>query len=249
MITDSFDTETRPLLTLKDFYGEKRYFADICLVTFSKVIYETLLTTYSCKKVADMQSPNGDTPIYSFQYEGHEILFYLSLVGSTGASHCVMEANWLTGATKFVMFGSSGSLDQETTANRFVIPTEAYRDEGTSYHYASPADYIIVKNSSVVSGILKELHIPFVEGRIWTTDAIMRETVGNAAKRRAEGCIAVDMEIAGVQSVCDFHGLELYAFVVTGDVLSEDSYTIGTLSDANHNVDKLQIALEIAVRI
>lgn len=57
------------------------------------------------------------------------------------------------------------------------------------------------------------------------------------------------MEIAGVQSVCDFHGLELYAFVVTGDVLSEDSYTIGTLSDANHNVDKLQIALEIAVRI
>lgn len=34
------------------------------------------------------------------------------------------------------MSGSAGSLDKEKTDNKFVIPTESYRDEGMSYHYA-----------------------------------------------------------------------------------------------------------------
>ena len=103
--------------------------------------------------------------------------------------------------------------------------------------------------SNEIKPVFDEINVPYVEGRVWTTDAVLRETVGQTAKRRAEGCIAVDMEIAGVQSVCDFYGLELYTFVVTGDVLSENSYCVGTLSDANHNVDKFRIALEIAARI
>ena len=81
---------------------------------------------------------------------------------------------------------------------------------------------------------------------MWTTDAIMRETVGQMLRRKNEGCIAVEMEIAGVQAVCDFHGLELYCFVATGDVLSETDYRPEGLSDANHNMDKFFIALEMA---
>ena len=147
------------------------------------------------------------------------------------------------------MFGSSGSLVQEKTANRFVVPSEAYRDEGMSYHYAPPGDYITVKNSPTVKAVFDELRVPYIEGKIWTTDAILRETAGQAVKRREEGCIAVEMEIAGVQSVCDFNVLNLYTFIVTGDVLSENSYSTGTLSDANHNIDNFQLALEIASRI
>lgn len=69
------------------------------------------------------------------------------------------------------------------------------------------------------------------------------------AKRKEEGCIAVEMEIAGVQSVCDFHDLDLYSFIVTGDVLSEEKYEVGGLHNANHNLDKFFIALKIAKRI
>ena len=77
----------------------------------------------------------------------------------------------------------------------------------------------------------------------------MRETAGQVALRQKEGCIAVEMELAGVQSVCDFHGFELYNFLVTGDVLSEEKYEVEGLRDANHNMDKFYIALEIAKRI
>jgi hypothetical protein len=57
------------------------------------------------------------------------------------------------------------------------------------------------------------------------------------------------MEIAGVEAVCDFHGFALYAFLATGDVLDAPTYENDALSSANHSLDKLHIALEIAARI
>lgn len=249
MITDSYDIYTEPVISVSDIYGEQKHMTDICIITFSEVIYKTILRDYNCTKIAEIGFCNGNIPIYSFKYKDREIAFYLSEIGSALASQCVIDANILTGAKKFIMFGSAGSLDFEKTNGRFVIPTHAYRDEGMSYHYAPPSDYITVRNSGVIKDIFDEIRVPYAVGRTWTTDAMFRETRGQMKKRKEEGCIAVEMEIAGVQSVCDFHNLELYTFIVTGDILSDSSYTVGTLNDANHNIDKFKLALEIAGRI
>ncbi len=249
MITDSFDNKTQPILTLKDFYGERKHLVDICLITFSKNIYDYILSTFRCEKIAEIEACNGNTLVYKFSYQGKDIAFYLSPVGSTAAAHFSIEANWLTGASKFIMFGSAGSLDGEKTTNKYVIPTEAYRDEGMSYHYAPPSDYIKVKNSDRIKSLFDMWNIPNIQGRVWTTDAMLRETVGQVALRKNEGCIAVEMEVAGVQAVCDFYNFELYNFLVTGDVLCEDNYDNSQLSGANHNLDKLQIALKLAIHI
>lgn len=249
MITDSFDNKTQPIFTLKDFYGERRHLVDICLIIFSKNIFDYILSTFCCRKIAVMEAVNGNNNVYKFSYRGKEIAFYLSCVGSTAAAHFLVEANWLTGASKFIMFGSAGSLDSEKTANKCVIPTEAYRDEGLSYHYAPPSDYIKIKNSDKVKTFFDVWNIPNVQGRIWTTDAFLRETTGQVALRKKDGCIAVEMEVAGVQAVCDFYNFDLYNFLVTGDVLCENNYDNSNLPDANHNIAKLQIALKLAVHI
>lgn len=249
MITDSFDNKTEPLMSLKDFYGDKKEIIEICLVIFSKEIYEYILKTYECEVIGNIKACNGEYPIYKFNYEGKALGIYLTMIGSTMSSQFVIETSWITGATKFIMFGSSGSLNKEITTNKYVIPKEAYRDEGMSYHYAPASDYITIKNHSIVKKIFDELHLPNVEGKIWTTDAFLRETKGQVAKRKEEGCIAVEMEIAGVQSVCDFHNLDLYSFIVTGDVLSEEKYEVGGFRNANHSLDKFFVALEIAKRI
>lgn len=249
MITDSFDDKTQPIFTLKDFYGERKHILDICLVVFSKNIFDYILSTYHCEEIAVMEAVNGNIPVYKFAYQGKDMAIYLSCVGSTAAAHFLVEANWLTGASKFIMFGSAGSLDGEKTTNKYVIPTESYRDEGMSYHYAPPSDYIKVKNSEKIKKLFDKWNIPNVQGRIWTTDAMLRETIGQVALRKSEGCIAVDMEVAGVQAVCDFYNFELYNFLVTGDVLYENSYDNSKLSAANHDLDKLQIALKLAINI
>jgi len=85
-----------------------------------------------------------------------------------------------------------------------------------------------------------------VTGPVWTTDAFYRETRDQVRARQAEGCLAVEMELAGVQAVCDFHGFALYDFLVTGDVLDAPVYEVGELQSANHDMDKLRIALELA---
>ena len=249
MITDSFDVKTPPIPKFSSFYGEQKHLVDTCVITFSKEIYDRVLATFDCKKIAVITTCNGDVPIWKFTHDGMETGFYLSMIGSAMAAQCCIESNWLIGSTKYIMFGSAGNLDAEATAGKFIIPTHAYRDEGMSYHYAPPADYIEIKNHTRLAEIFDGLGLPYMEGRVWTTGAFMRETVGLTALRRSEGCVAVEMELAGVQAVCDFHGLELYDFLSAGDVLSENEYRVEGLSQANHSMDKFYIALEIAKRI
>lgn len=249
MIIDCYDIETEPMLGLQDFYGEQKHILDTCLIVFSEEIHAHLLDTYACEVIGRMNACNGSTPIYRMNYKGKEIAFYLTSIGSAMASAECSEANWLTGATRFVMFGSCGSLDREQTTGKFVIPTESYRGEGASYYYAAPSDYIKIKNAQKLAGIFLEMDVPHVLGRVWTTDCMSRETRGLVEKRKAEGCIAVEMEVAGVQAVCDFYGLELYDFLEAGDVLEASGYEVEGLHGANHNLGKLYIALEIALRI
>ena len=78
---------------------------------------------------------------------------------------------------------------------------------------------------------------------------MIRETKGLVAKRREEGCIAVEMEIAGVQALCSFYGLELYCFLEAGDVLSDSGYVIEGLNEANHSIGKLFVAMEVLKRL
>ena len=249
MITDCFDVATEPMLSLRDFYGEPKQIVDKCLILFSHRILTHLLDTQECREIAHLGSCNGRKPIYMLNYKGEAIAFYLSGVGSALASTECYEASWVTGARKFVMFGSCGSLDREKTEGRFILPTESYRGEGCSYYYAEPADYITVKNSEKLAEIFTQMGVPYVPGRIWTTDSMLRETVGLVRKRKAEGCIAVEMEVAGVQAVCDFYGLELYDFLEAGDVLEASGYQVEGLTKANHDLGKLYVALETALRI
>ena len=249
MIIHDFDNKTAPIVELEGFYGKPKNVAHKCLIVFSKVIHDYLLEHYECKVVGEIGACNGNKSIYGFEFGGETLAFYLSPIGSAIASGTCYEVHWQTGAKKFIMFGSCGTLDKNLTFGKFIVPTESYRGEGCSYYYAEPSDYIKIKNADKVAAVLDEIKAPYVKGRVWTTDSMLRETVGLVGKRRSEGCIAVEMELAGVEAVCDFYGLELYDLLEAGDVLEEGQYDMKELRSANHDLGKLFIALEIAKRI
>ena len=77
MITDCYDIETEPLISLKDFYGEPKHLINISLIIFSLELHSYLLNTFKCEKIASISACNGDTSIYKFNYKGKEIAFYL----------------------------------------------------------------------------------------------------------------------------------------------------------------------------
>ena len=249
MIIDCYDIETDPIISLGDFYGEPRQLIDVCLVIFSYEIYEHLLSTFACEKIGEIGACNGKVPIYKMNYKGKDVGFFLTGIGSAVASSFCYETSWITGAKKFIMFGSCGSMDREKTHGKYIVPTESYRGEGASYYYAAPADYIEIKNAQRVAAIFEEMGVPHVLGRNWTTDSMIRETKGLVAKRKEEGCISVEMELAGVQAVCDFYGLEVYDFLEAGDVLEASGYEVEGLHGANHDLGKVYIGLEVALRV
>ena len=144
MITDCFDDKTEPVISLRDFYGEQKHLIETCLILFSQKIYQHLLDTFPSEKIGLIGACNGNIPIYRMNYKGKDIAFYLSGIGSAIAASECYEASWIVGASKFVMFGSCGSLSREATRGKFIVPTESYRGEGCSYYFAAPSDYITV---------------------------------------------------------------------------------------------------------
>lgn len=252
MLTETFDINTEPMISPEAFYGVREKVCDICIITFSDVVVEAVRTKFACTRIADIGSVNGGRPIWLMTYKGKKIAFYMTMVSSSAAGSCLEEARCLTGAGSYIMFGSCGALDREITAGKIIVPTHAYRDEGLSYHYVPPADYITMKNAGKVSAWLEEMGIPYAEGRTWTTDAIYRETKGNMDKRKAEGCIAVEMECAGVQAVCDFRGLALYSYLISGDLLDCEEWDARILGDEEEKIHQLKnfyIALEMALKL
>ena len=158
----------------------------------------------------------------------------------------------LTKACKFIVFGSCGILDENKCAGKIIIPTEAYRDEGFSYHFEKAADYIEIVKSSELTRILNNLQIENISGKTWTTDAIYRETVNNKNIRKSEGCICVEMECAGLQAICNFRGLELYPFFFGGDLLGDINWfrgTLGTNVEKSNQINCFELALRIAEKI
>lgn len=165
---------------------------DKCIIVFSEQIFDYILKTYAHEQAGTIKCCNGITKVYVFEIDKMKIAAYLSHIGSAMAGSDVIDANWLTGASRFIMFGSAGSLDRDKTTGKFVIPIESYREEGMSYHYAEPSNYIKIRNYQIVKSIFDNLGLPSVAGKVWTTDAIYRETKAKLDARKKEGCIAVE---------------------------------------------------------
>ena len=223
---------------------------DTCVITFSRTVLDHALAHYPHQAACAYPALNGERTIWRIADRGQDMLLYMSPITSAGAGLALEQAAAVTGATRFVLFGSCGALDQQLTEGRLIVPTAAYRDEGLSYHYAPPDDYIIIRNAGFVARTLQRLGLPHVSGRVWTTDALFRETRRNMERRRNEGCIAVDMECAGLQAVCDFRGYEYYTFFYTGDLLDAPAWEMRILDsgdrEADHQLAALRVALEIA---
>lgn len=248
MITDSFDNQSNAIINPRN--NENAPQVDACILTFSHVIEEFVLSNYDCRQIASFQFATGSTPIYRIDYKEKTFAFYKTYVGAPACVGTVEDTLSEIKTDKYIVFGGAGCLNKEIAHGKVMIPTEAYRDEGTSYHYAPAADYITVKNADIVASFMKESGIPYVTGKTWTTDAFYRETVNNFNKHKADGCISVEMECAALQAMCDFRGLNFYTFFTSGDLLDAPEWNTrkkaGETKGTQHDVEHFDIALELA---
>ena len=248
MITSSFDDKT-PAKINPDLAANAPK-VDACILTFSKRIEQYVLENYPCTQLGWSRCACGDVPVYRIDHAGKRFAFFLSYEGAAMCTAMVEDTHVLFSTDKYVLFGGAGCLNKDIARGRVMVPTAAYRDEGTSYHYMPASDYVDMPNAPVVEAFMRENGLPYVLGRTWTTDALFRETEGNMAKRKAEGCISVEMESAGVQAMCTYRGLQLYAFFTSGDLLDAPKWDArmkeGQVRHTQHDPGHFEIALALA---
>jgi uridine phosphorylase len=95
---------------------------------------------------------------------------------------------------------SAGQILAKGPMPYFILIDRALRDEGTSYHYLPPDDFVAADEGLVEAAMetLAAVALPVYRGASWTTDAPFRETAVAIERCRAREILAVEMEAAAL---------------------------------------------------
>jgi len=73
---------------------------------------------------------------------------------------------------------------------------------------------------AVLETVLKAHDVEYMLSKTWTTDAIYRETAAKVQRRKAEGCLTVEMEAAAFFAVAHFRRVQFAQVLYSGDDVS-----------------------------
>jgi uridine phosphorylase len=152
-----------------------------------------------------------------------------------GAPYAVMILEKLIalGAQTVLALGWCGSLRPEAHIGDLIVPMVAHSEEGTSGHYP-----LSEPNSGPAAGLCQALQNRLTQaglayhcGKVWTTDAIYRETRAKVLAYGSQGMLAVDMEMSALFTVARFRGVDLGGLLVVSDELFTLNWRHGLRDD------------------
>lgn len=182
---------------------------------------EAYAAANACETLEGYETITKTYPIFKTVHQNKEVCFCQAPLGAPAAVQ-ILDHLIGSGVRKIIAAGTCGALI-DIAENKFLIPVEAVRDEGTSYHYLPPARTIALDRAAV-DAIRRTLlchGLGVRECRVWTTDAFYRETADMVTYRKEEGCTAVDMECAAMAACARFRGALFGQILFTADSLAD----------------------------
>ena len=243
-ILQAYD-ESDEILKASDMTKTDKQLPEIAIVTFKQQLIDIVANEFGYEEYSEISA--GDMlKIYKSEHAGKKFVVYRTLIGGASTAG-MMEEMIVRGVKKFIFFGSCGTLDKNIAPGAFIIPTEAYRDEGLSYHYLPVSDFVEVDSAEILSKIFEKNKIKYVNTKTWTTDALYKETVNKVKDRKERGCLVVEMECASIMAIAKARGIEAYQFLYSADTLDNDEWDIRTLRDEKEFI--LSKCFEIALKV
>lgn len=218
------------------------------LCWFGNVVAER---TAHVESVHEIPFEHGAHPIWVIDHCGVPVAIMTPGVGAPAAASC-LEVVISLGASHVIGCGGAGVVQPGFDVGHVIVPTSAVRDEGTSYHYA-PAGAPVAPHPralAAVDDVLSEAGIPHDRGPVWTTDAFFRETHAKVARRREQGCLAVEMEAAALFACAAFRGVAYAQLLYAGDDLSAAEWDHRGWNTHQGARDRLlDLALDAVIRL
>ncbi|GAA2181989.1 nucleoside phosphorylase [Brooklawnia cerclae] len=181
-------------------------------------------------------------PAYRLTRGGRSAVLIELPVGAPAAT-IIADYLFQRGVRVAVAVGSCGAL-HPFGEGEFILPVRALRDEGTSYHYLPPSEWVETDAGvrlACAEAVRGRGH-DVAEASVWTTDAFYRETRAMVDRRTTQGCGVVDMECAALAACARFRGVRFGEILFTADSLASDDY-----DPRDWGVDSHEVALRMAV--
>lgn len=195
------------------------------VVCFFQDVVTQLSQRHEAQVVKHLRSEIGTHPVYEIEIEGRKLAVFHPGVGAPLAA-AILEEVIALGCRKFVACGGAGVLNRDIAVGHIIVPSAAVRDEGTSYHYLPPSREVEATTEAVetITKVLDERNVEYIIAKTWTTDAVYRETLEKVKLRKAEGCVAVEMEAAAFFAVAKFRGVSFGQMLYGGDDVSSEEW-------------------------
>lgn len=187
------------------------------------------LTDADCRRIYSSR-------LYTTEAAGQPLTVVGPMMGAPYAT-AILESLVAWGALKILFLGWCGGIADHLSHGDLILPSAAISAEGTSRHYpvSFGEDRTTVPSGTLFRILEKTLNcadIPHHSGTIWTTDAVFRETREQIIKLKAQGVLAVEMELSALFTVARFRDIDLAGCLIVSDDLSTLNWRPGFRTEA-----------------
>jgi DeoD family purine-nucleoside phosphorylase len=122
-------------------------------------------------------------------------------------------------AKNIIRLGSCGALSEDIKVGDLILATGSIRGDGVTPYYVdekfqtSPS----VQITEALEKAAEKLGVKLHKGKVWSTDALLRETKELVEQKAQEGAIAVDMVSSTLLTIAQIYNVKAASILAVSD--------------------------------
>ena len=158
--------------------------------------------------------------MYTGEYEGMKIT---TINGGRFSADTAITTEVVCNAEikNVIRIGTCGALDEKMQVGDLVVVDSVIRGDGVTPYYVDEK-FITTpdkKLTDILIEVAKETDSQVYTGKVWTTDALLRETREVVEAKRKQGAIAVDMVSSAILTISQLYNVKAASILAVSDNL------------------------------
>lgn len=123
-------------------------------------------------------------------------------------------------AQHMIRIGSCGALSEDIKIGDLIVAESAIRGDGVTPYYVDDPKFQPQADAGLTAKLLDAANASgytIHKGKVWSTDAILRETREHVGKAIAQGAIAVDMVTSTFLTICQLYKIPAAVILAVSD--------------------------------
>jgi len=119
-----------------------------------------------------------------------------------------------------IRIGSCGSLSPDIKIGDLVVVDSAIRGDGVTPYYVDEPSFQPVADKALTDDLMESAKgsgFKIHKGKVWSTDAILRETREHVGKATEQGAVAVDMVSSTFLTICQLYKIPAAVILAVSD--------------------------------